>query len=69
MGVRAKREQHEDHVVLQVLQGLRTGRHRLVGEGGPGLGLVARTQPGVTLVHGVNRGVDQAANCAESVLF
>ena len=46
VGVRAEREQHGDHMVLQVLQDLD----------------LMRGQPGVLLVHGVHRGVDQAAN-------
>ena len=45
MGVGAEREQHGDHVVLQVLQALRAGRRGLVCEGGPRLGLDAVTQP------------------------
>ena len=67
MGVGAEREQHGDHVVLQVLQAFRAGRRGLVCEGGPRLGLDAGTQPGVLLIHRLHRGVDGAENCAKSV--
>ena len=47
VGVRAECEQHEDHVVLQVLQALRAGWRGLIGEGGLRL---ERTQPRVTWI-------------------
>ena len=69
MSVWPEREQHKDQVVLQILQALCAGLRGLVCQGGPKLGLDAGTQTRVLLVHRVHRGVDQAENCAQLVLF